>query len=187
MDALIFFTFGLIVAGGAVLLRRRFAEFYGQQPEDYEDGFPQFDLKKHLNGAMICEGVIFGPFGRMTSSFTADFDIIWEGQIGVMSETFTYDDGNRQDREWTITLGEGDAFTTTAPDVIGTGKGAQAGPTVQLRYTIKLPDAAGGHNLAAVDWMYLTPKGTIVNRSQFRKFGIKVAELVATIRPVEAS
>jgi len=39
--------------------------------------------------------------------------------------------------------------------------------------------------LKTVDWMYLTPDGTIVNRSQFRKFGIKVAELVATLRPTE--
>jgi hypothetical protein len=31
--------------------------------------------------------------------------------------------------------------------------------------------------------MYLMPNGTIINRSQFRKFGIKVAELVATMRP----
>ena len=28
--------------------------------------------------------------------------------------------------------------------------------------------------------------GTIINRSQFRKFGIKVAELVATMRRVDA-
>jgi hypothetical protein len=28
--------------------------------------------------------------------------------------------------------------------------------------------------------------GTIINRSQFRKFGIKVAELVATMRPAGA-
>jgi hypothetical protein len=34
--------------------------------------------------------------------------------------------------------------------------------------------------------MYLTPGGAVVNRSQFRKFGIKVAELVATMRRVEA-
>jgi hypothetical protein len=32
--------------------------------------------------------------------------------------------------------------------------------------------------------MYLAPNGTIVNRSQFRKYGLKVAELVATLRPV---
>ena len=43
----------------------------------------------------------------------------------------------------------------------------------------------GSHVLKTVDWMYLTPDGTIVNRSQFRKFGIKVAELVATLRPTE--
>jgi len=36
------------------------------------------------------------------------------------------------------------------------------------------------------DWMYLTENGTVMNRSQFRKFGIKVAELVATMRRVEA-
>jgi len=34
------------------------------------------------------------------------------------------------------------------------------------------------------DWMYLAPNGVVVNRSQFRKFGIKVAELVATMRQV---
>jgi hypothetical protein len=34
--------------------------------------------------------------------------------------------------------------------------------------------------------MYLTENGTIMNLSQFLKFGIKVAELVATIRPAEA-
>ena len=40
--------------------------------------------------------------------------------------------------------------------------------------------------LSTVDWMYLTPNGTIMNRSQFRKYGIKVAELVATMRPRKA-
>ncbi|MCY4179023.1 MAG: DUF3833 family protein, partial [Litoreibacter sp.] len=55
----------------------------------------------------------------------------------------------------------------------------------QLLYKIKLAEDAGGHVLDAVDWMYLVENGTIINRSQFRKFGIKVAELVATMRKVE--
>ena len=69
--------------------------------------------------------------------------------------------------------------------MIGVGQGVQAGPTLQLRYRIRLPEELGSHVLKTVDWMYLTPDGTIVNRSQFRKFGIKVAELVATLRPAE--
>ena len=72
-----------------------------------------------------------------------------------------------------------------APDLVGAGTGRQEGNAVNLRYRIRLPKDAGGHVLSVNDWMYLTPNGSIVNRSQFRKFGIQVAELVATMRPDE--
>ena len=63
----------------------------------------------------------------------------------------------------------------------------QKGPSVQLNYRIKLPESSGGHELDTVDWMYLVENGTIMNRSQFRKYGFKVAELVATMRPKAAA
>ena len=66
---------------------------------------------------------------------------------------------------------------------MGVGRGQQIGSAVNLTYTIRLLESAGGHVLDVTDWMYLLPNGTIVNRSQFSKFGIRVAELVATIRP----
>ena len=76
-------------------------------------------------------------------------------------------------------------ITAEAPDVVGAGRGKQAGSAVLLNYRIKLDDAAGGHALDVTDWMYLIENGTIMNRSEFRKFGIKVAELVATMRPAD--
>ncbi len=186
MEPVIFTLLGLGLAGIMVVIRRRFAEFYGQTPDDYTDGFPHFELRKHLNGQMVCEGAIFGPLGRVTSTFVADFDIEWTGNTGVMCEKFRYNDGSRQDREWVITLGEDGAFTTQASDVPAGGRGIQTGLAAQMRYVIHLPESSGGHKLNTVDWMYLTPDGAIVNRSQFRKYGFKVAELVATIRPKEA-
>lgn len=185
IEPLIFVLLGLGLGIVLTILRRRFAEFHGQSPNDYIDAFPQFDLRLHLRDKMICEGVIFGPLGRMTSSFTAIFDVTWEGDVATVAETFRYNDGTRQNREWTVTLGEDGHFTSTAPDVVGEGKGIQAGPALQLRYRIRLPKELGSHVLNTVDWMYITPDGTIVNRSQFRKFGVKVAELVATLRPEE--
>ncbi|MEW9919851.1 DUF3833 family protein [Marimonas sp. MJW-29] len=187
METLILIMFGVLIAIGGVILRRRFAEFYGQSIEDYEDGFPTFDIQQHLNGKMVCEGVIFGPMGRVTSTFVADFDINWDGDRGVMDELFRYNDGSTQKRQWIITMGKDGHFITEAEDVPGGGRGVQAGPAVQMRYAIRLPEESGGHVLKTVDWMYLTPDEVIVNRSQFRKFGFKVAELVATIRPVEAA
>ncbi|NRP12198.1 hypothetical protein XMM379_002078 [Aliiroseovarius sp. xm-m-379] len=52
-----------------------------------------------------------------------------------------------------------------------------------MEYQIILPEDTGGHTLTATDWLYLTDNGVIMNKSEMRKFGIKVAELVATMRP----
>lgn len=185
METLFFIFLGILIATGVIVMRRRYAGFHGQSPEDYEDDYPSFEIKKHLNGKMVCEGAIFGPLGRVTSTFVADFDITWDGDRGVMDEVFRYNDGSTQNRQWIIHAGSEDHFTTEAEDVPKGGRGRLAGPAVQMRYAIRLPEDAGGHLLDTVDWMYLTPDGTIVNRSQFRKFGFKVAELVATIRPKE--
>lgn len=101
-----------------------------------------------------------------------------------MSEEFRYDDGSIQNRRWDLTIDQNVAIKATGPDVVGEGEGFQVGSSVQLKYRLRLPDSAGGHVLNTVDWMYLAPNGSIVNRSQFRKFGIQVAELVVTMRPV---
>ncbi|MDF1727794.1 MAG: DUF3833 family protein [Sulfitobacter sp.] len=186
-EATLFFLLGMLAAFMVVLARQRFAAFYGQTAEDYEDDYPILDIKENLRGEMICEGVIFGPMGRVTSTFRADFRITWEGDKGVMSERFHYNDGSLQDRAWHIELGRDGHFSCEADDVPGGGKGFVAGPTVRMVYKIRLPEESGGHILDTRDWMYLTPGGTIVNRSQFRKYGFKVAELVATIRPKESA
>ena len=182
METLFFMLLGAALAVGAVVLRRHHAAFYGQSPDDYQEGYPVIDIQKHLTGEMICEGVIFGPMGRVTSTFAADFDIKWDGDAGIMDEHFRYNDGSTQVRQWRLAVGEDGSFEMRADDVPGVGKGKMSGGAVQMIYPITLPESAGGHTLSCVDWMYLTPDGTVMNRSQFRKYGVKVAELIATIR-----
>lgn len=179
MFALILLTLVLV----ALWARGRFASFMAQKVTDYGDEGPEVDIRQHLNGALLCEGVIYGPTGRVASRFVADMHASWQGNTGQMSEHFRYASGATQDRIWTLTLDEGGKIRAEAPDLVGTGHGAQAGPAVQLNYKIRLPEDAGGHVLAVTDWMYLMENGTLINRSQFRKFGLKVGELVATMRP----
>ncbi len=176
----------LIGAGGVLLLcavRHFVAAFAAQKPAHYDLGQPVFAIQTHLDGPMVCEGVIFGPLGRVSGRFVGDFDINWDGPAGIMKEHFRYDDGSEVAREWQLQIEDGGRVRATATDLIGTAIGQQSGPTLQMKYRIK-PEAGGAPVLSAVDWMYLLPNGTIINRSQFRKFGIKVAELVATIKPV---
>lgn len=173
---------GAAATGGIVWAQRRFWSFRAATPDEFAGKGPDFDLREHLNGPLICEGVIYGPTGRVSSRFVADFDAQWDGNVGRMTEHFRYDSGTEQNREWHLTLGNDGSIRAEAPDVEGTGTGMQKGPAALLNYRIRLPESSGGHVLDATDWMYLVENGTIMNRSQFRKFGITVAELVATMR-----
>jgi hypothetical protein len=186
MTSLSFLLLGVLLSLILLAVHARTMTFRAQRPADYAGNGPRFDLRRHLNGPLLCEGVIYGPTGRVSSRFVADFDARWDGNVGVIKERFHYDSGTVQDREWTLTLGNDGSVRATAPDVVGEGTGRSEGGAVQLNYRIKLTPEAGGHVLAVNDWMYLMENGTIMNRSQFTKFGIKVAELVATMRKKEA-
>lgn len=182
MDALLYIILGAGLLAGFNWVWVRKWDFPAQRPEDYADQGPKFDLREHLKGPLLCEGVIYGPTGRVSSRFVADFDVTWNGNKGVMAEHFRYDSGETQNREWRLTLAEDGTVKAEADDLVGTGTGRAAGPGFQLNYRIKLPEKSGGHVLDTTDWMYVVENGAIINRSQFRKYGIKVAELVATMR-----
>ncbi len=166
-----------------LIARGRFLSFRAQSPADYAGTGPTFKMKEALNGEILSEGLIYGPNGKMSNSFVARMVGEWDGNTGTLSEYFTYSNGKEMARKWYLTLGTGNTFTATADDIVGEGKGTISGATVKLTYRIMLPEDAGGHTLDVTDWMYLTENGVIMNRSEMRKFGVKVAELVATMRP----
>ncbi|WP_170571275.1 DUF3833 domain-containing protein [Ruegeria atlantica] len=166
-----------------IIAQRQFLSFRSQAPSDYTGTGPAFNIKEKLNGEILSEGLIYGPNGKMSNSFVAHMVGEWEGNTGTLAEYFTYSNGKQMTRKWYLTLGTGNTFIATADDIVGEGKGTISGSTVKLTYRIILPEDAGGHTLDVTDWMYLAENGVIMNRSEMRKFGIKVAELVATMRP----
>ncbi|WP_116134702.1 DUF3833 domain-containing protein [Tropicimonas sp. IMCC34043] len=167
----------------ALSLQRFAFSFSAQSPKDYAGTTPAFDPRTTLGGEMMSEGIIYGPDGRVASRFTARMVGTWTETGGTLAEEFTYADGETQNREWHIVDTGPNSFTATASDIVGEARGEVSGATLQMRYRLKLAESAGGHTLDVTDWLYLAPDGTILNKSEMRKFGIKVAELVATIRP----
>ena len=176
-------TIALMVLVLALWGRARFLSFASQVPQDYRAAPARFDIRTHMDGEIHCDGVIFGPFGRAHSRFSAAMRARWDGNTCVLTEDFTYETGRSQQREWQLRLEPDGTIRALADDVQGQGRGQQMGNALRLCYRIRLPEDAGGHLLDVVDWMYLVPGGGIVNRSEFRKWGIKVAELVAVMRP----
>lgn len=177
--------FVLVLLGLLVLIVNFWVKtgFHTQRPSHYSDTEPAMDIQRNLSGPLLCDGVIYGPHGRVTSRFTARMQGDWDGDSGTLTEDFSYSSGKTQAREWRLSLGANGHFTAKADDIIGTAKGVQSGATVRMTYRLRLPKDAGGHVLSVTDWMYLLDNGTIVNRSIMRKFGLPVAQLVATMRP----
>jgi hypothetical protein len=64
-----------------VWAQRRYRRSAGRSPRIGGQG-AEFDLRQHLNGPILCEGVIYGPTGRVSSRFVADFDARWDGNKG---------------------------------------------------------------------------------------------------------
>lgn len=172
----------LLIVLVAVMVKSLLFSFRSQNRSDYADTGPTFDLRKHLSGEILSEGLIYGPTGRMTSSFVAKMIGVWDGDTGTLAEHFTYSDGSKQDRKWYIKFENRTTFTATADDIVGRARGVVSGSTLKMEYRIRLPKEAGGHVLDATDWLYLTANGTIMNKSEMRKYGFKVAELIATMR-----
>lgn len=174
-----------LVALCLVLVQRLFFGFMAQGPAEYADTAPPFDLRQALDGPLVASGVIYGPTGRVAARFTAEMEGTWDAEGGTLAEHFRYDSGSTQDRAWRIIPGDGGRFTATAADVAGTGEGVVSGATVLLRYRLRLPEGAGGWEVDVTDWLYRGEDGVIVNRAQFRRFGLLVGELVGSIRPAE--
>lgn len=173
----------LLLALAFILTKSLFFSFRAQSPDDYAGTNPAFDLRTHLSGQILSEGLVFGPNGKMTNSFVAKMVGEWNGNVGTLTEEFTYSNGRTQNRKWFLTIGNDNTFVATADDINGEARGVVSGSTIKMEYQIVLPQEAGGHTLDVTDWLYLTENGVIMNKSELRKFGLKVAELVATMRP----
>lgn len=173
-----------LLALGLVLAQRLFFDFMAQRPADYAATAPAFELRRALDGPLFAEGVIYGPTGRVATRFVAEMAGAWDAEGGTLTEDFRYDSGGTQRRAWRILPGpDARRFTATADDVIGVAEGEICGATAVLRYRLRLPEDAGGWQLDVTDWLYLGEDGVIVNRSQMRRFGVLLGELVGTIRP----
>jgi hypothetical protein len=163
----------LLLAGIAACL----AGCGGPSVETYANLTPKLDLREYFNGESSGFGAFFDWSGKQNTRFTVDLEGKWKGNEGTLKETFTYDDGKVQVREWHITFTDDHNFTATAADIEGIAVGKQYGNTVHITYTLIVPRGDSTISLQMDDWLYRIDEKTVINRNVMRKFGIKVGEL----------
>lgn len=150
---------------------------------DYKDKEPKLDIRQYLNGKIEAKGILYDITGKADRQFYIIMDASWKGNVGTLAEDFTFNDGKKEQRTWTIKFIDDHNFTATAGDVIGEAKGVQYGNVAQMSYVLDAKRSNGKTiKLSMDDWLYLLDKETLINRTKMKKFGLTVGELVISFR-----
>ena len=143
----------------------------------YNNNTPKLDLRTYLNGKTKAWGMLEDRKGNITRRFVVDMETTWNGNKGILQEYFTFDDGEKSERTWTIEYKDDDTFTATAGDVVGQAIGKQAGNALQMQYVLDLKVGEKNYKVNLDDWMFQLDDKRLVNKSEIKKFGITFARL----------
>ena len=149
----------------------------GPKIEDYATEKPQLDMRQYFNGTLDAYGVFTDRSGKVVKRFTVVMVCKWQGDTGVLDEDFTYSDGTKDRRVWTLKRSRDGRYTGTAADVLGEAKGEEQGNAFRWGYTLKLPVDGKVIDVQFDDWMYLMSDKVMLNKAVMSKFGFKLGEV----------
>ena len=141
-----------------------------------------FDLLSWLEGDTRAEGVFEDRQGRIRRRFTVDMTGVAEGNVLRLDETFLFDDGERQQRQWILTRGAGGSFTGRAGDSVSEAEGRFEPGVAYLESELKLRVGRREVAMRFDDAFYATGSDTVLNRSTVSKWGIRLGQILIQLR-----
>ena len=148
---------------------------------EYRTEKPSLDLAQYFNGTIDGWGMFQDRSGKVLRRFHVRVDATWSGNEGTLDEHFEFADGEKQNRVWKL-VKNGDAYSGTAGDVVGTAQGSASGNALHWNYVLALPVDGRVWNMAMDDRMYLIDEKTLLNRTTMSKFGFRVGEVTLAFR-----
>ena len=154
----------------------------GVAPEAYRGQTPTLDIATYFNGPLTAWGYFADRSGEVKRRFTVNMTGVWQGNEGVLTEHFDWSDGEKSQRIWRITKLDAHRYIGRADDVKGEATGTAYGNALQWKYTLLLPVDGKTYEVQFDDWMYLMDDSVMLNKSEMRKFGFKLGEIVISFR-----
>ena len=147
------------------------------KPEDFKNKEPRLIIEEYLSGNVKAWGVLQNRSGKVTRQFSADLNGSWDGKQLILNEKFNWNDGEIQERQWTIDKLDEHNYEGTAGDVVGKAKGYSYGSAFKFEYVLLVPVKGKEMKITFDDWIFKQDDRVAINRATMTKFGFKVAEL----------
>ena len=151
-------------------------------PETYREQKPALDLLTYFDGTVEAWGQFADRSGEVVKRFKVTIRGRVEDETLVLDEQFSYSDGSKQRRVWTIRRLDAHRYAGTAADVVGEARGELWGNALRWRYVLALEIDGKVWNVDFDDWMYLQDDGVMLNRSEMSKLGVRLGEVMIAFR-----
>ena len=165
-----------------LLLCLALASCSGVDVGSYSQEKPTLELREFFEGRVEAWGIFQKRSGEVAKRFHVLINGHSEGDKLILDESFSYSDGTKQKRVWTLTPDGPGQWRGTAGDVVGEARGETAGNALRWRYVLHLPVDGKEYDVELDDWMYLMDDKTLINRSYMSKFGVEVGQITLFFR-----
>lgn len=155
----------------------------GVEPAVYAKETPALDLRRYFDGTLQGHGMFIDRSGQVTRRFVVSVRGDWRGDVGTLHEDFTWSDGERETRVWTLTPVANTRWKGTAANVIGAADGVEAGNALNWKYKYALTTKDGStYDIDFDDWLYRIDERVVLNRAALTFWGFRVGEVVISFR-----
>ena len=141
-----------------------------------------FRLETFFEGNSSAEGLFEDRFGTIRKRFSVAIQGTFDENTLTLDESFNYDDGSAENRQWKIVILEDGTYEGRASDVIGKAVGEIANNTLHWRYFMALPIGKMLVRVRFDDKMWLMSSGELLNRARVYKFGILIGSVTIVFK-----
>ncbi|MGY8985223.1 MAG: DUF3833 domain-containing protein [Sphingomonadales bacterium] len=145
--------------------------------QTYKSTTPEFILEEYFEGKTMAYGVFENRSSEVVRQFKVEIDGRIENGNLILNEDFTYSDGEKENRLWTIKILPDGKYEGTTNGVVGTASGQRAGNAFNWIYIFDLVVDDTTYRVKFNDWMFLQEDGVMINRAHVTKWGFNVGNV----------
>ena len=135
------------------------------------------ELLDYFDGKTMAWGLVVDRFGNLQRTFKVKLTGKRDEEKLLLKEYFTYNDGEREYREWIITKTKTGSYEGKSKDTIGVAKGKKIGNTVRMVYDTTISVGETDLRVSFDDRFVKSDKKVVINRAEILKWGIKIADV----------
>ena len=153
--------------------------------ESFSKNTPAFKLEEYFNGKTEAWGMFHDRFGNLKRTFKVDIDGEISDNLLTLDERFLYDDGEKDQRIWSIKILGDNKYSGQAADVIGEATGVAKGNALNWKYKLNLKVKDSTIKVDFDDWMFLQDRNILINRAEVKKWGVNIGVVTITFLKIK--